>query len=75
MPETGNIFCNFSCIRTDRDGNPAEDNLDSRRHIRLFEVTRDADPEIVLDITIPVNRETGTSYSSFRSIHIPEPPA
>ena len=75
LPETGNIFCNFSCIRTDRDGNPAEDNLDSRRHIRLFEVTRDADPEIVLDITIPVNRETGTSYSSFRSIHVPEAPA
>jgi len=70
LPTTGNIFCNFSAIRLKEDGTRAEDNISSRRHARLIEVTHDDKPIPVFDLEIKDKSNRNIDFASFRSFHV-----
>lgn len=79
LPETGNVFCNFSAIRLNADGKFTESNADSgaSRHARLIEVTHDTEPVPVFDMKVHDGSGRGRGYGSFRSMHLKDlyPPA
>ena len=72
LPQTGNVFGDFACCRTDADGVPNESNAgDAKRTAWLIEVTHDDAPMPVFDLEFQDRSEDAKDFSSFRAIHVP----
>ena len=71
LPETGNVFITFGGISQHDDFTPTDNNQRGRIMTRLVEVTGDAAPKKVLEISVEDASESDPiKWFSFRSSHL-----